>query len=226
MKMSVVAIFALIVLASCHNDKNPSPNGNKQGSTPDALASPSPPPPPKPAEAVNPSFKSCNEYMPLIPGSTAKYSILYSSGLQADASVVVDALPGGQFQETSQIVDQTGGSHKLSLTKTIYGCDGGKVKLFSQTEDNKVDANSNHMEVKYKDPAIAMIEPSVLRQGTSWSYDLTQVFQLPGQAPVSTNQYITTSFTVEGPEDISVPAGTFKTIKVVRKVGTASINEY
>src|SRR5215472_8623387 len=121
-------IAVTLLLAGCPSrnpnglsNSNADPNSNKS-------VIPAPPPPDiKPKEAVDPAFKSCNPYFPLVPGSQVKYTTVYSSGLIANVTVVVDSenvngKPG--FVETTRTVDKDGGGSKLSTKITKYVCDG------------------------------------------------------------------------------------------------------
>jgi len=192
---------------------------------------PEPPPPEiKPKETVDPAFKSCNLYFPLVPGSQVKYTIVYSSGLIANVTVVVDSdnvngKPG--YAETTRIVDKDAGGSKLSTRTTKYVCDGERVQIVSMTTDNKVEDNpETHTETIFNVPAIAMLDAASLKPKAHWSYSFAQTFQLPGKPPQSGGKVVTVDFEVAGPDTAVVPAGNFKTLKILRKTGGHDITEF
>jgi hypothetical protein len=211
------------------NGNSPNRNGapsNRNANRVGDVAAPSPLTPDTP---VIPGFKASNEYYPLVPGSLAKYDILYASGVSATATVVVD--PGQRdgkpvFAERTQIVDQTGGVRKKSLERSEYSSADGKVQLLSQVEDNEVEGNQSNVETRFEGPAIVMLEPGALKPGTTWSYGFGVKVTNPGQAPFNPGAKYTVEYSVKGDQDVQVPAGTFKTIKLEKKVNAVTVYEY
>ena len=188
-----------------------------------------PPPPVKPTSSLDPNFKACNPYFPLVPGSQAKYSIVFSSGLVADANVVVDAAEenGRQvFTQTTQIIDKSGGLEKAETTVRKYVCDGEKVQLIYEFTNNKVADKVNTVDTQFRTTAIMM--PSladVNRAGYTWSYNFGQVYKSPGELPMSPDP-IQIIFDVQGQGETPTAAGKFKTLKVRRKVGEIEVFDY
>ena len=230
--ITILMLLLATALAGCDHKGGDNPNRNRKSGNANVIpvVSVTPPPPLKPAQAVDPSFKSCNSYFPLAPGSLAKYTLSYSSGIKANVEVIIARQPDQDgkpvFLETTQIVDSTGGLHKKSLDQKQYICDDGKIQFLSRSEDNEVDGSKNHIDIRYSKPAVLVVEPSAMKPGTSWSYDFFEKFQVPGQAPVDTNKRYTVSSSVVGPQDVTVPAGTFKTLKVLRRSDTSTVYEY
>src|SRR5436305_13759884 len=124
-------VLEAIALSAC----NPSASSNKNVSNGNNNTAPrvvEPNKPLVPAAAADPNFKACNPYFPLVPGSRRKYVITYSSGITAEATVVVDAWEeNGQkgFKELVQIVDSTGGYQIKQLIERHYVCDCDKVQI-------------------------------------------------------------------------------------------------
>ncbi|HEY6333968.1 MAG TPA: hypothetical protein VI756_31920, partial [Blastocatellia bacterium] len=172
----------------------------------------------------------CNTYYPLIPGSEMKYSLLYASGLKADAVVVVERLPDQNgnpvFSERTQIIDSTGGLHKNSLDVKQYTCDAGKLQYLSRAEDNEVDGNKTRLDLTFSIPAVAFVEPKAVNQGTSWTYSYSEKFQIPGQGQIDPKKKYNVQMSIMDTQDLTVPAGTFKTVKVEKRVDTTMIYEY
>jgi hypothetical protein len=233
-----LTLLMLLSLVGCNpkdnsnsNQGGRSSNSSSRNANAGPVANFTPPEEIKPTEAADPSFKSCNPYFPLVPGSQTKYNLSYASGLKASVNIVTGQ-QGSQngkpvFLETTQIVDSTGGLHKKSLDKKQYGCDGEKVQVISpQIIDNESDDNKAHVEVKFSSPAVAMIEASAVKPGTSWQYTFTEKFQRPGQPLTDTNKTYTVNMSVIGPQDVTVPAGTFHTVKIERKTETTIAYEY
>jgi hypothetical protein len=234
---ALIVFSGLVLFSSCdpsNQSSNENQNGNRNpanrnNNTADPLLFPSPPAPITSKDTVDPKFKPCNPYFPLIPGSTAKYILNYSSGLVANVSVVVDkGTENGRpiFVETEQIVDKDGGIHKSQTIVVKYACEADKVIILSQVSDNKADENETHVETRFSDRATAFPEVATIKTGTSWSHTIYQKFTQPGQQPVDSSKPMTFTFEVREGLDVSVPAGTFKTIRVVRKANGHDINEY
>jgi hypothetical protein len=184
----------------------------------------------KPTSVVDPAFKSCNPYFPLVPGSQLKYTIKYASPLIADANVVVDAAEeAGQktFVETTQIVDRSGGLEKLEKTIRKYVCDGERVQLTFENTDNTIAGKHNTVDFNLKGISVVMVETASLnRRGSLWSYSFSQVFHVPDQPSIKPKETVTVNFEAAGAEDITVPAGQFKTVKILRRIRDKEGTEY
>lgn len=226
-----LSLLALVAFTGCDNNNNNSntagTNSNSNSNAPTAYQ---PHPPIKPTTVPAADFKSCNLYMPLVPGSEAKYTINYSSGLVTDATVVVDsAEENGQkiFIERTQIRDRTGGLQKMETEEKKYACDGERVKLLSYKTNNDIDGVQNRSEWKLRNEAVAMTDPASLeRKGTTWSYSFVLTLQRANEQPVTPEDPIFIFFETQGTQEITVPAGTFKTIVVKRKVGKNEVFDY
>jgi hypothetical protein len=199
---------------SNQNDNQPS-NANRLVTLPNVD-------PVKPTSPVDPSYKSCNPYFPLVPGSQIKYLIRFSSSLLADVNVVVDsAVEGGHqtFIETTQIIDKSGGLEKLEKTVRKYVCDGERIKVTYDKGNNRAGERANDVELKFKGVPIIMVDPASLkRPGTTWSYTFNQIFQVAGEAPIEPEESVTVTFEVLGEEEVTTPAGKFKTLRIARRV--------
>jgi hypothetical protein len=173
---------------------------------------------------------ACNPYFPLVPGSLKKYTIVWATGLVADAIVVVDAAQeNGRnvLVETTQIVDKAGGVNKAEKTVRKYVCDGERMQIIDEKTENMIDGKETTVEFRFRDVATVMIDPASLkRKGSTWSYSFYQMFQSPGQLPAAPEEPVIISFEAQGEEDVAVPAGKFKGIKVLRRVGQNQIYDY
>ena len=198
-----------------NQNNNPAAGSNTGASLPTVV-------PIKPESAVDPSFKSCNPYFPLVPGSQIKYLIKFSSGLLADVNVVVDSTveSGRQvFLETTQIVDKSGGMEKLEKTVRKYACDGERVQALYEKGNYRAGEYSNDMELKFRGVSAVMLDPSSLKRiGTTWSYSFNQILQSPGQQAIEPVEPQSVTFEVLGEDEVGTPAGKFKVIKIARRV--------
>lgn len=224
-----IVLLAGLALSGCNGNKNTNTSGNANGNG-NSRSDFRPPTPIKPAAAVDPNFKSCNPYLPLLPGSSAKYVIVYSSGLVADATVVVDSSEeNGRkvFTQTDQIVDRSGGLQITQSTVKKFVCDGERVQLISEKTESDIAGQKSASEFKYRDNSVAMVEPaSLTRKGTSWQYSYTKVFSRPGEAPSIVNEPSFVLFEVQGEEEVTIPTGKLKATKVLRKVGENQVTDY
>jgi len=152
-----------------------------------------------------------------------KYELKFSSGLLAEVTQVVDSADEGgrkTFVETTQIVDSGGGLEKLEKTVRKYVCDGERIQINYEKGSNRAQDLANDIELRFKNTAVALLEPaSLLRRGTKWSYSFNQVFTVAGQRPIEPEEPITINFEALGEEQVTTPAGEFKTVKVARRVG-------
>lgn len=225
-----IVLLTSLALSGCNGNNNTNRNGNGNGNANAERSDFKTPTQIKPATAVDPNFKPCNPYFPLVPGSTAKYVIAYSSGLVADATVVVDSSEeNGRkvFTERSQIIDRSGGLQIAQSTEKKYVCDGERVQLLSEKTDSDVAGQKSTSEFKYRDNSVAMVDPaSLARKGTSWQYSFTKVFTRPGEAPAIVTDPTFVSFEAQGDEEVTIPTGKLKATKVLRKVGENQVSEY
>jgi hypothetical protein len=228
----LVLALSVLALAACSdsgaNKNRTAKNTASENANASALFTPLDPI--KPSSAPDPNFQPCNPYYPLVPGSIKKYTLNYSSGITADITVVVDmAEENGRkvFVETTQIIDQTGGLHKAAKEVRRYICDSGKVQLLSEKIDDRVEGNPGGFEAKISSAAIMMMEPSALKPGVSWSFSYIPIYLLPNQPPLEVSDSpIKYNFSVQGWEKQSVPAGTFNTLKLSRRVNENQIYDY
>ncbi len=226
----------LLIVATFIGCDNPSNNNtaNSNSAPPDATNTNSTGiaviPPIRPKNSPDANFKSCNPYMPLVPGSMASYTLKYPAGLVADVDVVVDLeTENGQsvFVERTRIHDKLGGSQKSQLETRKYACDGNRVKILDYDGQNYVEGKLTATKWEMRNDPIAMIDPAALaRKGTAWSYSFYYTISAPDREPVRTEDPLFVQFESLGAESVTVPAGTFSAIKVKRKVGQNEVLEY
>lgn len=237
-----IAVLGLCLIGSCTSCNGPgnnnepgstnangNSNGNRGASSGAAAPDATPPPELTASSAPDPNFKECNPYYPLIPGSQAKYSIAYSTGLQATATVVAEqSTENGVpvFVQKTQIVDKTGGANKYEMLVQKFVCEKGRIKFIAETSDNSVEGHKTVMDMHYVDPAYIMLEPAALRPGATWSYSFTQTFNSPETGITNSDRASTFSCEVQGEQEITVPAGKFKALPVKKRIGKVDITEY
>jgi hypothetical protein len=224
----ILVLLAVITLSGCGGtSKNINSSVNTNANNTQNLK---PPEPIKPVEAADPNFKPCNPYFPLVPGSVAKYVINYSSGIVADLTVVTDAAEeNGRkiFIERSQIVDRSGGMQITQSTTRKFACDGDRIQILSEKNESNISGQQSSSEFEYRENSLMMTDPkSMLTKGSTWTHAFRPVFHAPGQAPARSDTPMIISFEVLGPQDITTPVGTFKTIRVLRKVGDNTAVDY
>lgn len=219
----VIALAAAIAFSGCNGSTtNVNSNGNGNGNA-NAAQTFKRPEPIKPADAADPSFKPCNPYFPLVPGSIAKYVINYSSGMVGDLTVVVDgADEDGRkvFTQRSQLIDRSGG---LKQTQTIvrrFVCDGERVQILSEKTDTNAEGQLSSSEFEYRENSLVMTDPkSVLTKGSTWTLAFRAVYHISGQAPARSDQPTVIAFEVGSPESVTTAIGTFKAVPISRKIG-------
>jgi hypothetical protein len=129
------------------------------------------------------------------------------------------------FVQTIQNVDKGGGFTKNETFIQKYVCDKGRIKIIAEHRDNSAEGHKTTTELHYSDPAYAMLEPTALKSGTTWSYSFTPTYSGPDITPAK-QPSITASCTAHGEEEVTVPAGKLKAIKVTKKIGKSEITEY
>jgi hypothetical protein len=232
MRTPLVFVLLMAVALSACTACDPGPTANKNNSNGNSnvrsgeapVLQPMPTPPP-----VDTSFKACNPYFPLVPGSRRKYTVSYSSGISADATAVVYPWEeNGQkgFKEIIQIRDTSGGYQISQQIERHYVCDGDKVKILYEKTDSDVDNNKTVTEFFYRDPSYAMIEPASLKMNATWTQSLKMKLQAPGQPAAEPDAPTFINFTVLKEEELPLPIGKVKALLIYRKVGEAEINDY
>jgi PBP1b-binding outer membrane lipoprotein LpoB len=222
-------LFGALGFSGCET-KNENSNVNRNTSTANTNLNimPEVPDVPKPGDPIS-GYQSCNPYFPLVPGSQTKFSLQYSSPLIADVTVVVSQIEENGRKvlvEKTHIVDKSGGLNKAELTERKYICDNGRVQIISEKVDNRTEKSHVFVETNFRSAATVMLDtPSLMRKGTTWSYNFDQSFRM-GNEPPTKNDPVTINFEAQGEEEVKVPAGTFKAIKVLRKIRDNLVNEY
>jgi len=222
-----IILLTAIALSGCPGNKNINDNKNTSNANRTVFT---PPAPLKPNTVLDPNFKPCNEYYPLVPGSVAKYVMNYSSGIVADATVVVDSSSENGvsgFTERTQIVDRSGGFQIAQNIERHFVCEGDKVRVLSEKTESRIENDSTTSEFNYRDNSYAMIEPSSLAQkDATWSYGFKAVFRRPGEAPAAPDAPVVVVFTVKGEEELTLPTGKVKALRIERKVGENRVTDY
>ncbi|MFL6276836.1 MAG: hypothetical protein ACJ74G_16745 [Blastocatellia bacterium] len=224
----VFILLAACALSACNPPANHNQN-NANGNSNTAPRVIGPITPPVPTVQPDPNFKACNPYYPLVPGSRRIYTVSYSSSITATATVIVDPWEeNGRkgYKEITQIVDSSGGYQINQTIEKHFICDGDKVQILYEKTDSDVDNQKTVTEFFYRDPAYAMIEPSSLKQGATWSLALRSKYQQPGQPPAEPEAPTIVEFTVVNEQEIQLPTGKVKAMLLYRKVGQAEINDY
>lgn len=223
-------LFGALVFSACEpkNANNSNVNRNASIANSNSAITPAPPPVPQLGDPV-PGYQSCNPYLPLVPGSQTKFTLQYSSPLIADVIVVVSQVEENGRKvlvEKTHIVDKSGGLNKAELTERKYLCDNGRIQIFSEKADNRTEKSHVIVETNFKSAATYMLDTaSLTRKGTTWSYNFDQTFRLEGEPPSNTEP-TTINFESQGEEEVKVPAGTFKAIKILRKIRDSLVNDY
>jgi hypothetical protein len=218
---SAIILLAAIMLGGC-NGTNNNVNSNATSNANKALDL-TPPQPIKPVEPVPSNFKTCNPYFPLVPGSVEKYIINYPTGLVGDVTVVVDSgEENGKkiFTQRQQIVDRSGGLEINQLIVRKFACDGERVQIISEKADTNVKGERSTADHQYRENSVIMSEPgSISRKGSTWQHAFNQILQRPGEQPTRSDAPTIIIFEVIGPEEVTTAAGTFKAVKIQRRIG-------
>jgi hypothetical protein len=226
----LVLLLVAVALSGCPGNKNSNSNTNINSNGNANQTAFIPPPALKPESAPDPNFKSCNDYYPLVPGSVARYVLNYSSGLVADVTIVVNSSDeNGRkgFIERSRILDRTGGSQIFQDTEKHFVCDGDKVMILYEKTESRVENQLSKSQFDYRENSYMMIEASSLKQtDATWSYGFRRTTQR-GDEPVSKEDTpLIVGFTVKGEEEVTLPTGKVKALKIERKVGENRVTDY
>jgi hypothetical protein len=237
---AVLVVLAAVLLGFCPGCRNAVGAAEGGDSNPDAKArassSPVPiptqktafsPPVLKPAAPVDPAFRSCNPYYPLVPGSLAKYSITKFGSVVGTVNVVVNAEAGkggNVFAEITQRVDPQ--KTQVETTTRKYICIGETVQVIEALTDNDVGTNAPgtgkakaQLAGKFPSKAIAMVAPASLTPGSTWSYSMVATITAHGKPP-ATQPPLPFKFEVKGTEEVTVPAGTFRAVHIETEIET------
>lgn len=222
-------ILAIILLAACSlsgcngadNTANSNSNSNANSNA-NSGQSFRPVQALKPEAPPDPKFKPCNPYFPLVPGSVAKYVINYSSGITGDLTIVVDAADeNGRkvFTQRSQLIDRSGGMEITQTTVRTFVCDRGVVQILSEKTESNIAGQESSSEFEYRENSVMMVDAeSAARKGTTWTHAFRSTFHRPGQPPSRSDEPTILAFEVQGPDEVTAAIGTFKAVKIVRKI--------
>jgi len=231
MRGSLIILLVAVTLLSGCNESTKNVNSSNTNSNSNQTQNFKTPDPIKPTSAVDPAFKTCNPYFPLVPGSVVKYVVTFSSGLIADLTVVVDtADEAGRkvFTQRSQMVDRSGGMKIIQTITRKFVCDGERVQIISEATDSNVEGQQSSSEFQYRDNnSLMMIDPkSFSTKGSTWQQVFRTVFHRPGEPPAVSDQPTVIVFEVIGPQEVSTAVGSFKTIALVRKIRDNTVTDY
>ncbi len=180
-------LFGALGFSSCNANNSNNNNGNKNSASSNVNSNINfkSPDPIKVGEPVS-GYQSCNPYFPLVPGSQTKFLLQYSSALVADVTVVVSQVEENGRKvlvETTQIIDKSGGMQKAELTERKYICDNGRIQIIYEKTNNRTEKSTSIVETNFKNVATIMADPtSLMRKGTTWSYNFDHTFQYETEA--------------------------------------------
>ena len=173
-------------------------------------------------------FTGCNAYYPLVAGSKVSYSISKPFGQIGAVTVEVEeAKEKGKkaFTEVSKQMLTRSTTPGTQTTTRKYVCDGDKINVISNTIESKNPKGvSGQLDGKFPETATVMIGPSSLTPGATWSYKMDATIKLPDKP--DKKDTFALAFEVRGIEDVTVPAGTFHTVRVGVKVNGKDSDEY
>ena len=236
--VSVLIISSVLMQSACSGgaarvDQNKSRSGGTDpGSAVNSSAAPKPEP--SVAAASHPtapysSFKGCNLYYPLAPGSKASYSIAKPSGpVDAVTVEVTESNEKGKkvFVEIAKEIVARSTTPGTQTTTRKYVCDGDKIDVVSSTIESKnPKGETGTLEGQFRSTAVVMIAPSSLKPGASWSYIMEAVMKLH-ERPERKQDTFASAFEVKGPEDVTVTAGTFHAIRIAVKINGHEADDY
>jgi hypothetical protein len=203
-----------------------------------------------PAGPVDPSFRACNPYYPLTPGSHLLYTISKSANSLGAVTIAVNvADENGKkvFTETAKRLSVKGIGMGLETTTRKYICDAQKIQVVYDTIDvTNPKGQSGRLDGKFPSQSLVMMAPSSLTPGTTWSYTMEADMKIPEKSDAepdksqtnrnspdpkkqkfqSKHDTIQLSFEVKGNGDVKVPAGTFHAIRIGVKMNGKDSEEY
>jgi hypothetical protein len=255
MRRSVLIIFCSSIIASsallsgcAHEASALNQNGSVVGgansrngansNTGNVLPGPTPSPSLlPPAGPVDPSFKMCNPYYPLVPGSHALFAIKRpTTGPVGAVNVTVDSADekGKKvFTEVAKRLSVKGMGTGLEITTRKYVCDGEKIQVISNVIDvTNPTGKSGRLDGKFPATSVVMMAPSSLTAAAAWSYAMDADMKVPDKSDPKHEKMETKhdtfqlTFEVKGQEDVTVPAGTFHAIRIGVKVNGKDSDEY
>lgn len=223
----VMLMLALVAASGCK--KTPNGNSNSENNNTKA-AIPVPIEAPKPGNLPDASFASCNSYYPLKPGSTVKYTLFYPTGLTGDVTVTIDQVDdNGQkvFVEKTHIIDkQTRGLEILQLTEKRFVCDGERLQIISEKTESQIKDDGSRVVFNYRDNLYLPTASDLTRKGFTWRQVFTQSFTRGNEMPASPPDAIVVNCEVMGEEELTLPVGRFKAVKVRKVINKGEVTEY
>jgi hypothetical protein len=227
----IFAIFLLAAMAASGCNYGPANKNSNTGNKNSGLNF-NAPPPPVATGPVDPKFISCNPYFPLVPNSTVKYSMILSSGLIGNVTVVVEQAPDENgrkvFIEKTHIIDQqTSGLEQIQTIEKKFVCDGERVQIVTEKTESKVQGTPSATVFNYRPDSVYLIDPvSLTTPGTKWSLSQVTTFIREGMPPSTSNVATALMREVKGEEEIQTQLGKFKAVKVEQMVGTNKVIYY
>jgi|SRR6185503_5881860 PBP1b-binding outer membrane lipoprotein LpoB len=228
--MFIILLLTAIAFSGCSGSPSNS-NGNGNSNTNITAQNIKAPDPIKPAEPVDPSFKPCNPYFPLVPGSTAKYVVNYSSGIVGDLTVVVDVEDeNGQkvFVQRSQLVDRSGGMQIIQKITRKLRCDGERVIILSEKTESNIAGQESSADFEYRENSLMMTDPkSLLIKGSAWTHAFRPTYHSPGNPPARSDEPTIIAYEVGSPQHVTTAIGTFNAIPIARRVAdNITVDQY
>src|SRR5215210_3189676 len=223
-----IVLLAAIALSGCSSTQNVNSNTNRNKNQSTINVNPNPPIPIGQPDA---SFTSCNPYFPLRPGSKYTYNINYPTGLVVTATIVVEEMEqNGRkiFVEKIHLIDQqTKGLEYIQNTERRYICDGQRIVIIYEESATKVRETRNRASFNYGPDTVYLPDPESLnRPDFTWTMGYTYTLTSDIEPPAISNQTTFVNVKVVGEEEVTLPVGKFKAVKIKKDTSGALVNEY
>lgn len=223
-----VILAAALLMSGCENGPTVTRNGNGNGNGNSNVSVFQMPELPRPNTPPDPNFKPCNAYFPLVPGATARYVINYATGLVADMTVAQNKTDDPNVViEKITILDRQGGLQIAQEIERRYRCDGESVQIITEETKSKIETNISTTMFKYRENSVVMKPPAeISNPGATWTYGFYRTTEIPGVTVEKPDTPVIITLTVGGEEELKTDLGTFRALKIVRKVNQNTVNDF
>jgi hypothetical protein len=131
------------------------------------------------------------------------------------------------FVEKIHMIDQqTKGLEYIQNWERRFVCDGERVQIFYENTITKAKVNRSIATFNYKPDTVLMPDTASLsRPGFTWTVSFTSTLTAEGQMPTTDNQVTVVEANVIGEEEVTLPVGRFKAIKIHKTINEVQVYE-
>jgi hypothetical protein len=114
----------------------------------------------------------------------------------------------------------------LQLTEKRFVCDGERLQIVGEKTESHIKDDASRVVFNYRDNLFMPTTSDLGRKGFTWRQVFTQSFVRGNELPANPTDATVVNYEVMGEEELTLPVGKFKSIKIKKTISTGEVTDY